>query len=127
MTRALLEKHLTKGGIVSAYKTLDECADELSRLEVRRKIDTMSVDLSKKRAAAQAKEKAKREQAKLSELRSTVSELGDDIERLSQHKENALLVRDLRRAVGDRGAPAGRAGAAGGARRFRNERCHQRG
>ena len=63
---------------MSAYKTLDECADELERHNLKMEIDNMRIDLQQKEAAAaDAKDKARREEIKFSELKIAVAELND--------------------------------------------------
>ena len=90
----MLKKHVTPGGVVSSYKTVQACNDELERARIQREIESAELDmLAKRKVALEAREKCDREVAKRRELEQHIEKLQEDIDRLRGHKENLAIVR----------------------------------
>ena len=94
--RDIMQKHITPGGVVSAYKTVAACEDELERGRLQEKIEKSTLDvMAKRKVALEAREKADREIAKRRELEQHIEKLKNDIQRLGGHEENKILVQKV--------------------------------
>ena len=94
--KEIIQKHMTPGGVVSSYKTVAACEDELERGRLQEKIEKAQLDvMAKRKVALEAREKADREIAKRRELEQHIVKLNNDIERLGPHKENVILVQKV--------------------------------
>ena len=91
----ILGKHVTPGGVVSSYKSVRACNDDLERGRIQREIETAKLDvLAKRKVALEAREKADREVAKRRELEAHIDKLKGDIQRLQGHAETDILLSD---------------------------------
>ena len=94
----LLARHMTRGGVVSNYKSSAVIADELDRETLRRAIKDAVLDYTaKQKNAAESREKADREVSKRSALESRMTALDEDVGRLGSHVENRPRVRQLQK------------------------------
>ena len=94
----LLAQHMTKGGVVSSYKSSAVISDELDRETLRRAIKDAVLDFkAKEKQSAESREKADREVSKRSALEARMITLEENIERLGSHVENQLRVRQLQK------------------------------
>ena len=98
--KEIVQKHMTPGGVISSYKTVAACDDELERGRLKKKIEIAQLDvLAKRKVALEAREKADREIAKRRELEQHIVKLNNDIERLGPHKENKILVQKVNKEL----------------------------
>ena len=96
----LLARHMTRGGVVSNYKSSAVISDELDRETLRRQIKEAVLDFNaKQKSAAESREKADREVSKRSALEARIRQLDEDVGRLGSHVENRPRVRQLQKDV----------------------------
>ena len=94
----LLARHMTRGGVVSNYKSSALIADELDRETLRRSIKEALLLLNMKtKNASESKEKADREVSKKTALDKRMQAIQQDIARLGSHVENRTRVRVLQK------------------------------
>jgi hypothetical protein len=96
----LLRRHMTRGGVVSNYKTSAVIADELDRDALRRAIkDAVLAYAAKQKVANESKEKADREVSKKAALAQHMESLRAQIGALGDHVENRSRVRQLKKEL----------------------------
>ena len=94
----LLARHMTRGGVISNYKSSALISDELDRETLRRSIKEALLDYNnKQKTAAESKEKADREVSKKGALEKRMEALQEGIARLGLHVENRGRVRQYQK------------------------------